>query len=159
MQNKQITLDYTEYNSIDLLPEKEKLLINKAIDASKYAYAPYSHFRVGCAIELGNGNFVIGNNQENSAFPSGLCAERVALFSASANFPQQPIKRIAIAATNPDGHLQAASPCGACRQVMDEYEELSKNPIEIIFLQSTDKIIVLKGVENLLPFHFEIEQK
>jgi cytidine deaminase len=156
---KEITLQikYTEYRSTANLPEKDNLLIMKAREAAKNAYAPYSGFRVGAAVQLGNGVIVTGNNQENAAYPSGLCAERTALFYASAQYPRVPIVAIAISTLNgTTAPSDIAKPCGACRQVMAEYEDIAGKPLSII-LDSMDRVLVLNGIDSLLPLRFKKE--
>jgi len=157
MQEIILRIKYTEYESIAHLPEKDNVLIMKAREAAENAYAPYSGFRVGSAVQLGNGVIVTGNNQENAAYPSGLCAERTALFYASAQYPHIPIIAIAISTLNgtaiPPG---IAKPCGACRQVMAEYEDLAGKPLRII-LDSFDRVLVLNGIDSLLPLRFKKE--
>lgn len=157
MQEITLEIKYDEYESITHLPEKDNVLIMKARDAVKNAYAPYSGFRVGAAVQLGNGVIVTGNNQENAAYPSGLCAERTALFYASSQYPNIPIIAIAIStlngtATPPD----IAKPCGACRQVMAEYEDIAGKPLRIM-LDSFDRVLVLNGIDSLLPLRFKKE--
>lgn len=154
---KQITLqiNYTVYAAISQLPENDNKLIMKARDAAKNAYAPYSGFRVGAAVLLENGEIITGNNQENSAYPSGLCAERTALFYASSQFPKIPIIAIAISTINvKDTPSETAKPCGACRQVMAEYEDLAGAPLRIL-LDSSDSILAINGIDSLLPFRFK----
>src|SRR5665647_754200 len=156
---KEITLQikFTEYEATALLPENDNGLIIRARDAAKNGYAPYSGFRVGAAVLLENGVIVTGNNQENAAYPSGLCAERTALFYASAQYPNVPIIAIAISTINRAvTHSDIAKPCGACRQVMAEYEDIARKPLRII-LDSFDRIIVLNGIDNLLPLRFKKE--
>lgn len=118
------------------------------------AYAPYSGFHVGAAVLLGNGTIVKGNNQENAAYPSGLCAERVALFYANANYPDTKVVAIAISAAK-NGVLvnETVKPCGSCRQVLAETELRFGTPIRIV-LDGQEAIVVLKGVESLLPLSF-----
>lgn len=156
---KEITLQikFTEYEATAQLPEKDNNLIIKARDAAKNGYAPYSGFRVGAAVLLENGVIVTGNNQENAAYPSGLCAERTALFYASAQYPNIPIIAIAISTLNrSDSASDIAKPCGACRQVMAEYEDLAGKPLRIL-LDSTHKTIVINGIDSLLPLRFKKE--
>ena len=129
----------------------------KARDAAKKAYAPYSGFRVGASVLLENGIIITGSNQENAAYPSGICAERTALFYASSQYPKVPniaiaVSTINISATSSD----IAKPCGACRQVMAEYEDLSGKPLRII-LDSTDKVVIVIGMDSLLPLRFKKE--
>jgi len=148
---------FTEYEVNTQLPKEINSLITEARTAAKNAYAPYSGFRVGAAVLLGNGVVVTGNNQENAAYPSGLCAERTALFYASAQYPKFPVIAIAISTINRTATpSDIAKPCGACRQVMAEYEDIAGKPIQII-LDSTDKILVLNGIDNLLPLRFKKE--
>lgn len=155
MQQKNFQISFEEYNNIDQLNAQDKELLQKAIQVSKSAYAKYSDFHVGAAILLDNGVTITGNNQENAAYPSGLCAERVAIFYAGAQHPHVKIKSIAVAAfagnnTTP----QAASPCGACRQVMSEYENIHKNNIRFIMFYEENKIIIAHSIKSLLPFTF-----
>jgi cytidine deaminase len=152
MKIKTIELKVFEYSNLDELPDGDKLLLQSARAAARKAYAPYSRFRVGAAVLLENGEIIIGNNQENAAYPSGLCAERVALFYASANFPSIGVKALAISNLND----KDATPCGACRQVIAEYEDLSGIPVRII-LNGVNSIKVFEGIDNLLPLRFKKE--
>lgn len=137
------------------LPEKDNNLIMKARDIAKNGYAPYSGFHVGAAVLLENGVIITGNNQENAAYPSGLCAERTALFYASAQYPNIPIVALAISTINRSAISSGmAKPCGACRQVMAEYEDISGKPLRIL-LDSTNRILVINGIDNLLPLRFK----
>lgn len=149
--------------SIEELPAEDIMLIQAAKDVCMEAYAPYSHFHVGAAIRLENGEVITGSNQENAAFGAGTCAERTACFYASANHPGVPIKKIAIAAwtrlhhpeDTPDEECFQSlpiSPCGICRQALMEYEKLH-GPIEVI-LYGRDEIYVLESVSQLLPLTF-----
>lgn len=139
---------------LDELTPTEKALVQKAIDATYNSYARYSNFHVGAACLLENGEVVIGANQENAAFPSGLCAERTAIFAAQANHPDQPITTLAIAARNVNGLLKSPiSPCGACRQVVLEIEDRYQRPVRIL-LYGTDGIYVFESIKDLLPFSF-----
>ena len=139
----------------DELQKVEKKLIEKAKDACKRAYAPYSHFQVGSAVLLKNGEILTGNNQENVAFPSGLCAERTALFYANSQFPEQAVVSLAIAAyTQGDFLDHPISPCGACRQVVLETENRYRNPIRIL-LYGKSEIYIIDGINDLLPLAFE----
>ena len=137
-----------------LIPE-EILLVNKAFEAMEKAYAPYSKFKVGAALLLEDGQIIQGNNQENIAYPSGLCAERVALFHAGAQFPGIAVDLICIVAK---GDLmpisQLLSPCGACRQVMLESENRQNKPIRIILVNQDNRTMCIDSVQNLLPFGF-----
>jgi len=132
----------------------DRELVNIAIKATDNAYATYSHFYVGAAVRLENGLIIIGANQENAAFPSGLCAERTAIFSAQAQHPDQPITTLAIAARNDNGLLtEPVSPCGACRQVILEIEDRYKRPIRIL-LYGTNGVYCISSVKDLLPLSF-----
>jgi cytidine deaminase len=139
---------YEELNS------QEKNLINNAKEATIKAYAPYSNFKVGTAALLENGEIVTGNNQENVAFPSGLCAERTALFYANSQYPDQAVKILAVAAyTKGDFLDKPISPCGACRQVILETEMRYNHPVRII-LYGKKEIYIIDGIKDLLPLSF-----
>jgi len=156
---KQISfqINFLEYDTRDQMDENDNGLILKAREAAKNAYAPYSGFRVGAAVQLENGIIVTGNNQENAAYPSGLCAERTALFYASAQYPNIPISSIAISTLNgTEIPSEMAKPCGSCRQVMAEYEDVAGKPLRII-LDSADKKMIINGIDNLLPLRFKKE--
>lgn len=131
-----------------------KNIIDKAKSITEKAYAPYSGFHVGAAILLANGEIITGNNQENAAYPSGLCAERVALFYANAQYPDIAIEAIAIAGYH-DGDFtkEPCSPCGSCRQALLELEDKHKHPIRVI-MYGKNKIYELESVNNLLPLSF-----
>lgn len=150
-----LTVVYNEVSGIAQLADDDRELLKEAWDACDLAYAPYSKFRVGASLRLANGQLFIGNNQENAAYPSGMCAERVVVFSASANYPAVPIKSIAIVAKTDIFNLPTpVTPCGACRQVIAEYEMLSGQPIRIIMQGNTEKIWIIDGISNLLPLMF-----
>jgi cytidine deaminase len=141
--------------SYNELSESHKTLIEKAKEQVFKAYAPYSGFSVGAAIELENNEIFAGNNQENAAYPSGLCAERVAMFYANAQFPQIAVKTLAIAAyTHGEFLKNPVTPCGACRQVLLESETRFDNSIEVL-LYGSDEIYYLQNVKQLLPLCFE----
>jgi cytidine deaminase len=130
-------------------------LLDVACDAAKHAYAPYSRFKVGAAILLQNGHIISGNNQENAVYPSGMCAERVALYYAAAQFPETPVSKIAITAIGGEKELnQPVPPCGGCRQALLEYEIKFGKPIEIIMAGETGEIFIVKSVSELLPLSF-----
>lgn len=138
----------------DELGEEDRTLIEAAKEATKGSYAPYSGFCVGAAVRLGNGTVVIGSNQENVAFPSGLCAERTALFAANAKYPDQPVVALAIAARNGDSFLtQPIPPCGACRQVISGVEQRYGHSIRIL-LYGTTGTHVVDNIDALLPLQF-----
>jgi len=153
MKERTIKIEY-QFAQLSELSEEEKTLVAKAITATQNSYANYSHFHVGAACLLADGRIVIGANQENAAFPSGLCAERSAVFAAQSNYPEQAINTIAIAAKNEQGFLKdPISPCGACRQVILEMEDRYKQSVRIL-LYGTDGIYCFKSIKDLLPFSF-----
>ncbi|MCR4593049.1 MAG: cytidine deaminase [Bacteroidaceae bacterium] len=138
----------------DELSPEDRILVEAAKDATNGSYAPYSGFCVGAAARLKNGTVVIGSNQENVAYPSGLCAERTTLFAANAQNPDQPVVALAIAARNKDGFLsQPITPCGACRQVISGVEQRYNQPIRIL-LYGTDGTHVIESIDALLPLQF-----
>ncbi len=156
MKKITITTQFSVFDSIDDLPEAIQSLMNQAIEVRKIAYAPYSKFRVGTAILLDNGKVVLGSNQENAAYPSGLCAERVAVFQAGTIYPEAKIIKMAITAasdTNPTH--SPIPPCGACRQSISEYEIKQEAPIEIYFMGEVGEIYKSDSLKNLLPFMFD----
>ena len=153
MKELTTTIKY-QLAQLEELSSKEQALVTKAMQATNNSYAKYSDFRVGAACLLANGQIVIGANQENAAYPSGLCAERTAIFAAQANYPNQPISTLAIAARNADGFIKSPiSPCGACRQVILEIEDRYKQPVRIL-LYGKDGILCINTVKDLLPFSF-----
>lgn len=158
MSKKKIITEYTVYESINDLADITKKLMFQAQEARKKAYAPYSNFLVGAAILLENHIVVSGNNQENSSYPSGLCAERTAIYAAGANYPDQQILQIAIAA-GPRGkkNLQPVPPCGACRQAIAEYEQKQNNPIRVYFMGSEGEVYKVDSLLHLLPLAFDKE--
>lgn len=153
MKKKNIEIEVYEYSMEELSAADQKLL-NCAREAARNAYSPYSGFHVGSAVMMENGEIVKANNQENAAYPSGLCAERVALFYAASNFPGIPVKVVAISGTDHENILlPLVKPCGACCQVLSEYEDLAGSPIRVI-LDGSIGITVIEGIDNLLPFRF-----
>jgi cytidine deaminase len=156
MKKITITTQFSVFDSIDVLPEAIQSLMNQAIEVRKKAYAPYSKFRVGAAILLDNGKVVLGSNQENAAYPSGLCAERVAVFQAGAIYPEAKIVKMAITAASDTNQTQSPiPPCGACRQSLSEYEIKQESPIEIYFMGEVGEIYKSDSLKNLLPFMFD----
>ena len=150
-----LTVAYTEVSGISELTEGDRQLLNEAWEVCELAYAPYSNFHVGAALILANEIIFKGNNQENAAYPSGICAERVAVFSASSQYPGVPIKSMAVVAKTDVFNLSIpVTPCGACRQVIAEYETLSGEPIRILLQGNSDKIWIIEGIANLLPLMF-----
>ena len=155
MSNKRLTIDYEEFTSADQMLPEDQELVKAAIDAQKGSYSPYSNFQVGAALRLANGLIVKGANQENAAYPSGLCAERTAMFWAGANYPDVPMDALAIAGADHGVLCESpASPCGACRQVMAEYQKKHGRPMEIILVGSR-RIRKFACVDDLLPFIFD----
>ena len=154
MTNQEIHIIYQEYKSIDELNPEDRELAAEAIKAMEGAYAPYSHFHVGAAVRMSNGQIVRGANQENAAFPSGLCAERTAMFAAGARYPDKDMLSIALAG-GVMGRLgsQPATPCGACRQVMAQYQAKSGKPMSVIMI-SADKVWKFEKVDDILPLIF-----
>lgn len=153
-----IETEIERFENIHDLPEDEQELLVEAKKAMNDAYAPYSQFYVGASILLANGIIQKGNNQENAAYPSGLCAERVAIFAAGANNPGIEIRKIAITAQSKDFALDhPVAPCGACRQSMLEYEMKQKSPITILMQGRTGDIFRVHGIRQLLPIYFHEE--
>ena len=155
MTSKEIKIAYTEYASLEELETKDKELAQAAIDATAQAYAPYSKFNVGAAVLFEDGVIVKGSNQENAAYPSGLCAERTALFYASASRPDKPMTAIAIAASQNGELLETpVTPCGACRQVMAQYQLKSGLPMMVLLI-GAHSILKFERIDDLLPFIFD----
>ena len=155
MQEKKIELSFILAH-LSELSAKEQQLVSNAKSAFKTAYAPYSGFLVGASVLLENGEVINGSNQENVAYPSGLCAERVALFYAGAKYPNIKVNTIAVSVLSKNFEVtDVISPCGACRQVMAEYEDKQDNPIKVILHSPTDEVLIANRVEDLLPFMFK----
>jgi cytidine deaminase len=155
---RKITLENSAilYNDISELEEVDQKLIEKAIEAKKNAYAPYSNFKVGAAILLENSTVVTGNNQENAAYPSGMCAERVAIWKVGSQFPNQKILKLAIVASSANKLVdRPVGPCGACRQTLSEYEINQKTPFEVLFMGEVGNIVKVASIQSLLPFSFD----
>lgn len=151
----QIVSSFELYDSEKELSEVDLKLLMLARATIKNAYAPYSNFHVGASVLLENGEILTGNNQENAAYPSGLCAERVAIFYAGAKYPEVPIKTIAVSCKAPDQILtDPVSPCGACRQAIAEYEVRYGKKIRIIMAGESGKVYVAESIESLLPIMF-----
>lgn len=148
-----------KYSSFEELPDADKALLLKARESVKTAYAPYSKFHVGCALRLNNGTVIQGSNQENIAYPSGLCAERVAIFSAGANFPDQPVQAMAITVKADDYVVdEPIMSCGACLQSMSEFEMKFEQPMRIILQGETGDIYVAEGLRTFMPFMFWVDE-
>jgi len=139
----------------DELSEAEQKIIDMAIEATNHSYAPYSHFHVGAGLLLENGIAVMGCNQENASFPAGICAERSAIYAAGAQYPNQAVTHLAIAARDTQGALTAepVSPCGICRQVLIETETRFKHPIRIL-LYGQKHIYIIDSIKQLMPLSF-----
>ena len=142
MKKVEIKTKITVFESIEELPDSVKELMEKAFEAKRNAYAPYSKFKVGAAFLLNNGAIITGNNQENAAYPSGMCAERVAIWRVSSQYPNQKILKLAITASSSSQIIkEPVAPCGACRQTLYEYELRQKDKIEVYFMGEVGKII------------------
>jgi cytidine deaminase len=154
MENIRKTINYLSC-TFEELSLKDQECVTQSLKAREFAYAPYSNFSVGASLLLDNGEYVLGNNQENRAYPSGLCAERVALFHFGANFKDRVIKSITITANNKAlNYKEMIKPCGACLQVIAEYELKQKEKIRMILYSDTNHVLVAEGVENFLPMIF-----
>lgn len=153
---KEIKINFEVIPSYQELSDIEKTLFDKAKSIREQAYATYSNFWVGCAILLENGEIITGNNQENAAYPSGLCAERTTIFWASANYPDIKIKKLFVIGAPKDAITSVAiPPCGGCRQAILEYEAKQKDAIEIYFASLDGEIMKSKSIRDLLPFSFD----
>ncbi len=151
----QLNSEFEVYNNENDLPATDFNLLQQAKKSLIKAYAPYSNFLVGAAVLLENGSVVCGNNQENAAYPSGLCAERVALFYASAEYNNVPVVAIAISYKSPGATIDSPiSPCGSCRQVIAEYEEKHDKKIRVIMGGESGKVFACNSVNELLPLAF-----
>ncbi len=156
MKTIKIEASFEVLYGIDELPNAAKSLMLQAIDARKKAYAPYSKFSVGAAILLNNNAVVVGSNQENAAYPSGLCAERVAIFAAGAQYPEASVQIICISATSQlQLNKQPIPPCGACRQSIAEYEHKQNQPIQIYFMGAEGQVYKADAIKDLLPLSFD----
>lgn len=156
MKEISITTQFSVFDSIEELPIEIQNLMEQAVAMRKKAYAPYSKFRVGTALLLDNGQLVLGSNQENAAYPSGLCAERVAVFHSGALYPDAKILKMAITAASDTNTTTAPiPPCGSCRQSIAEYEIKQESPIEIYFMGEVGAIYKSASLKNLLPFMFD----
>lgn len=155
MKDRRLSIDYIEYSSVDEMEPLDQELVRTAIEAQKGSYSPYSQFQVGAALRLENGLIIKGANQENVAYPSGLCAERVAMFAASANYPDVAFDTLAVVGADHWVICESpATPCGACRQVMAEYQKKFRKPLKIILIGSK-RLYKFSKVEDILPFIFD----
>ena len=157
-KQKNIKISYDEVGKISDLHEMDKQLVDLALRAADRAYAPYSSFKVGTAVLMEGGIIISGSNQENAAYPSGLCAERVAIFSASSDYPDRVIEKVAVVSKDQKGQIRAVSPCGSCRQVLYEYEIKQGEPIRILIFGENEVLLEFKDVQSLLPFGFSKDQ-
>ncbi|UNZ00298.1 cytidine deaminase [Zhouia spongiae] len=156
MKKLTVKSEFSIYDTVGELPEEIRRLMEKAVEVRKNAYAPYSKFKVGASILLENDEVVAGNNQENASFPSGLCAERVAIYQAGAVFPNVPIKAMAISASSDKYETgEPIPPCGACRQTIAEYEINQRAPIAIYFMGKSGKVMKSESLKDLLPLLFD----
>lgn len=153
--DKELTIRYQEFDLLAELAAGDRELLQRAVEATEGSYAPYSGFHVGAALRLADGTVVVGSNQENMAYPSGLCAERTAVFAASAQRPDCcDYRALAIVGRDAEGRLCEASPCGACRQVLSEYEQRQGSPLRVLCYLDGGGVRVFPSVASLLPFSF-----
>lgn len=155
MRKEQFICPYTVYESEAELDPADAQLLQMAHEATRSSYAPYSKFHVGAAARLANGKFVTGCNIENAAYPSGLCAERVTLFAAQAQYPGVAVEALALTAHSESKTInEPVAPCGSCRQVMVEVEQRSGIPLRVLSQGETGPIMAFDGIESLVPFIF-----
>ncbi|CAL67844.1 cytidine deaminase [Christiangramia forsetii] len=151
-----ITSRLEVYESIEEIPEDVQDLMQEAIEVRDNAYAPYSNFKVGAAILLENEEVVVGSNQENASYPSGLCAERTAVYAAGAKYPNTRILKIAVTAKSLRHKvISPVPPCGACRQALIEYEVKQEEAIELYFMGETGKVVKAESIKDILPLVFD----
>ena len=156
MKKIEIAASATLFNDVSELSLEDKMLMDKAVEARKKAYAPYSKFSVGAALLLENNEIVLGNNQENAAYPSGMCAERIAIWRAGSEFPEVKVLKLAISAKSATSLVdRPVGPCGACRQSLLEYEIKQKKPFEILFMGEVGGIVKVFSLNSLMPFYFD----
>ncbi len=159
MKENSLIIKYIVCNSEKELDSNDQKLLAEAENASADSYSPYSRFRVGAAVRLEKGKIIRGNNQENAAYPLSMCAERIALFQAGANHPKETIEAIAIIADSDQFQFnEVITPCGACRQVMAEYENKQLKNIKVILASGKGEIWIFESIANLLPFMFKADQ-
>lgn len=158
MKKQLLNIEYYSFNKIAELDKALQNLVLASQNAMKNSYSPYSSFQVGSAVLLDNGKIIEGNNQENAAYPSGICAERVALFYTGAHFPNNKIVAIAVVANNKKANNfnDIVPPCGACRQVMVETENRQNSPFKIILTSNNGNGVLFESINNLLPFSFNV---
>ncbi|QRM89464.1 cytidine deaminase [Lacinutrix sp. WUR7] len=156
MKEIKIESTLTVFDDFNELPKNIASLMEQAMEARLNAYAPYSQFLVGAAIALENGEVVTGSNQENASYPSGLCAERTAIYYAGAKYPGVAMKTMAIVAGSlKNKTTEPIPPCGACRQAIAEYEVKQEDSIELYFMGETGKVVKSNSLANLLPLVFD----
>lgn len=156
MKPLKVTSNFEVYDSLEELPEAIQTLMQKAIVARDKAYAPYSQFRVGAALALNNNEVIAGSNQENASYPSGLCAERTAIYYAGAAYPEAQIQNIAISAKSMKHKVEApVPPCGACRQALLEYEIKQDASISVYFMGESGQVMKANSIKDLLPLIFD----
>ena len=159
MQKKDIHISFEDYNSVDELNQADRTLCKEAEKALLSSHSPYSEFKVGAAVLLQSGRIVHGSNQENVAYPSGLCAERVALFCIGAQYPEDQIVAIAITAHTEKFLIEKpVTPCGACLQVLGDFEQRQKRPIRVLLYCMGKNVLIAEGINSFLPFQF-IEER
>ena len=158
MKEQEFTIRYKEYQNdeLHLLPEQTQQLIQLADENLKNAYAPYSSFEVSAVLQLSNNEIIKGTNQENAAYPSGTCAERVAVFYANSKYPNEKIKEIIITTTK--NNQTPLSPCGSCRQALIEYEKKQQAPIRVVLKSGNSAVWIFNSIADLLPFAFDANQ-
>ena len=156
MRKIEVSTSATIYTDITELTAEDNMLMHKAIEAREKAYAPYSKFSVGAALLLDNGEIVLGNNQESAAYPSGMCAERVAIWKAGSTYPNMKILKLAITASSTITNVdKPIGPCGACRQTLSDYEINQKQPFKVIFMGEVGEVVITESLLSLLPFSFD----
>ena len=156
MTQKEMTIGYSVYRNPEEFPPQAEALFREAVSALDSAYSPYSHFQVGAALRLSNGIIVRGSNQENASYPTGLCAERTAIFFAGSQYPGEIIEALVVVARRQEEtELVPACPCGGCRQAMLEYEERQGRPFPLYFKLSAHYWVSVSSVASLLPFKFD----
>jgi cytidine deaminase len=159
MKENKYEFNYIVYDSVDELPEDQQWLLKEAREVTQHAYAPYSNFQVGAVAKMANGEIITGSNQENASFPVGLCAERVLLASISSLFPRIPVETIAISYTSDTQKSDhPISPCGMCRQALQEYETRLSHPIQLILGGMEGPVYVIDSASKLLPLAFTSEE-
>jgi cytidine deaminase len=159
MNKQEYTFSFEVFDSTDELSKEDAMLLNEARTATKYSYAPYSRFRVAAVGKLSNGEIIKGTNQENASYPAGICAERVLLSSASSQYPNVSIETIAVSYDNEnDKSNHPISPCGICRQSLQEYEHRQDSPIRLILGGMSGKIYLISKSSSLMPLAFTIDE-